>query len=84
MTTEKKTAAAVDWREEFWDLDSRIYLDSANHGPFPRATLRAVEQAVELKKYPERITNELYFELPDATRAAVARLIGARDRKSVV
>jgi len=74
----EKAVAAVDWREEFWDLENRVYLDCANHGPFPRATIRAVEQALELKKYPERITNELYFELPAEARAAVAQLIGAR------
>lgn len=88
MAARSATAAATDWREEFWDFsaqggpasgwDNRIYLDCANQGPFPRATIRAVEQALELKKYPERITNELYFELPAATRAALAELIGAR------
>jgi len=74
----EKTAAATDWREEFIDLENRVYLDCANHGPFPRATVRAVEQALELKKYPERINNELYFELPAQTRAALAALIGAK------
>jgi len=74
----EKTAAATDWREEFIDLENRVYLDCANHGPFPRATVRAVEQALELKKYPERINNELYFELPAQTRGALAALIGAK------
>lgn len=68
----------MDWREEFWDFEDRIYLDCANQGPFPRVTLRAIEAAVELKKYPERLTNEYYFELPAQTRAAIAELIGAR------
>jgi selenocysteine lyase/cysteine desulfurase len=67
-----------DWREEFIDLDNRIYLDCANHGPFPRATVRAVEQALELKKYPERITHEFYFELPAQVRASLAKLISAK------
>jgi len=71
-------APAVDWREEFGDFENRIYLDCANHGPFPKVTIRAVEQALELKKYPERLTPEYYFELPEQTRAAIARLIGAR------
>jgi selenocysteine lyase/cysteine desulfurase len=68
----------VDWREEFWDFENRIYLDCANQGPFPKVTLRAVQEALELKKYPERLTNEYYFELPAQTRAALARLLGAR------
>jgi cysteine desulfurase/selenocysteine lyase len=72
---------AVDWREEFADLDGRIYLDCAAQGPFPRATVRAIEQAVELKKFPERLTAEHYFGLPDETRAVLARLIGAEARE---
>ncbi|MFB3140867.1 MAG: hypothetical protein ACE1Z1_06710, partial [Candidatus Acidiferrales bacterium] len=68
---------AVDWREEFWGMDERVFLDCANQGPFPRATVRAVEQALELKKYPERLTAEHYFELPQQARAGLAKLIGA-------
>ncbi|MFQ5695146.1 MAG: aminotransferase class V-fold PLP-dependent enzyme, partial [Terriglobia bacterium] len=85
---EAKTATTVDWREEFWDFsapggpasgwDNRIYLDCANQGPFPRQAIRAVEEALALKKYPERITNQLYFDLPRQTRALLAQLIGAR------
>jgi selenocysteine lyase/cysteine desulfurase len=78
MAGENQTATAVDWREEFWDFEDRIYLDCANHGPFPRATIRAVEEALALKKCPERITNEFYVELPEQTRTALAQLIGAR------
>ncbi|HXE75602.1 MAG TPA: aminotransferase class V-fold PLP-dependent enzyme [Candidatus Xenobia bacterium] len=74
----ERTQTSVDWREEFWDFENRIYLDCAAEGPFPRATLRAVQQALELKKYPERITSELHFELPKQTREALARLIGAQ------
>jgi selenocysteine lyase/cysteine desulfurase len=85
------SAAVVDWRQEFWDLEAtgdagtgwanRIYLDCAAQGPFPRATLRAVDEALTLKQYPERITGRLYFELPDQTRAAVAQLLGAQPQE---
>jgi selenocysteine lyase/cysteine desulfurase len=83
-----ETPAAVDWREEFWDFpapaeadkkwESRVYLDCAAQGPFPRVTIRAVQEALELKKYPERITAEHYFGLPERTREALAKLIGAK------
>ncbi len=73
-----KTEEALDWREEFWGMDERVFLDCANQGPFPRATIRAVEQALELKKYPERLTAEHYFELPQQARTGLAKLIGAR------
>ncbi|MCH6553946.1 MAG: aminotransferase class V-fold PLP-dependent enzyme [Acidobacteria bacterium] len=71
------TEQAVDWREEFVGMDERVFLDCANQGPFPRATIRAVEQALELKKYPERLTAEHYFELPQQARTGLAKLIGA-------
>jgi len=73
-----KAATKPDWREAFADFDDRIYLDCAAQGPFPRATVRAVEQALELKKFPERISTETYFEIPQKTREALARLIGAQ------
>ncbi len=73
-----RTEPAVDWREEFWDFENRIYLDCANHGPMPKVSLRAAEAALDFKKYPERLTNEYYFELPAQTRAALAQLIGAK------
>jgi len=88
MPAPKTAAAARDWREEFADFsapggpapggDNRIYLDCAAQGPFPRAAVRAVEQALELKKFPERISTEIYFEYPQKTREALGRLIGAR------
>lgn len=76
--TSTETQAAVDWREEFWDLENRVYLDCAAQGPFPRVTIRAVQQALEYKKYPERHSHEIYFELPNQTRGALAQLIGAK------
>ncbi len=68
---------AVDWREEFVGMDERVFLDCANQGPFPRVTIRAVEQALELKKYPERLKPQDYLDLPQQTRTALAKLVGA-------
>jgi selenocysteine lyase/cysteine desulfurase len=72
-----KTEKAVDWREEFVGMDERVFLDCANQGPFPRVTIQAVEQALELKKYPERLKPQDYLDLPQQTRTALAKLIGA-------
>lgn len=78
MSTSTSATSSGDWREEFWDFEDRIFLDCANQGPFPKVTIRAVQAALELKKYPERITNQLYVELPEQTRTGLAKLIGAR------
>lgn len=69
---------AQDFREEFFQQEGRIYLDCASQGPFPRTTVRAVEEALEWMKSPEHLTHALYADLPDQTRNLLARLIGAQ------
>lgn len=67
----------LNLREQFFNLQGRIYLDAANHGPLPRTSVQAIQEALEWKKFPEHITNELYFDLPNRTRSAIAALIGS-------
>ncbi len=62
----------------FEDFDGLVYLNCANHGPLPRVTVRAIEEAIPLKTYPNRVPDDIYFRLPDRARAAIAPLIGAR------
>lgn len=68
---------AQDFREEFFDQEGRIYLNCAGQAPLPRAAVRAILEALEWQKFPERLTHELYADLPDQTRALLAELIGA-------
>ena len=48
----------------------------------PRVSVRAVQQALEWKKFPHRMPPETYFELPDRVRASLAKLLGASRRTS--
>jgi len=73
----REEATTMNLCDEFYTLEGRIYIDAANHGPLPRSSVQAIEQALEWKKFPEHITNDSYFDLPDQTRTAIANLIGA-------
>ncbi len=68
----------ADYRAEFYDFEDWIYLDAANQGPMPRAAVKAVQEALDLKKFPHRLTNDFYFDLPDAVRRLLAQLIGSK------
>lgn len=67
----------ADWREEFYEFDDVAYLDVATQGPLPRCAIRALEAAVEWKKFPHRLPADVYFALPARVRALFARLVGA-------
>ena len=66
-----------DYRPEFSDLSPTIYLDCAYQGPFPRATVVRLQQAIELKCHPNRLKAPEYFRLPERVRGHLATLIGA-------
>ena len=53
------------------------YLNVANQGPLPLVAARAAQAAIETKKLPYRITDNLYFDLPDRIRKNLAHFIGA-------
>jgi len=67
----------MDYRPEFADFEDVAYLNVANQGPLPLASVRAAQAALEAKKLPHRISDSLYFELPDRVREKIASLIGA-------
>ena len=66
-----------NYRQEFSDFSPLVYLDCACQGPFPRATVERMQQAIELKSHPDRLKAPEYFGLPQRVRARIARLTGA-------
>jgi len=74
----------VDWRAEWFEFDEVTFLDAAGQGPLPRVALRAAEAALEWKKFPHRLPDAAYFDLPDRVRAKVARLIGGRPEEVAI
>ncbi len=65
------------WRNEWEQRDGRAWLDCANQGPFPKVAAEAARKAIELKQFPEGLTNEYYLDLPEQVREQFAKLIGA-------
>ncbi len=68
---------ALDYRQEFSDFSPTVYLDCAYQGPFPRATVARIQQAIELKCHPERLEAPEYINLPERVRVRLARLVEA-------
>src|SRR3989442_6288521 len=68
----------MDWRTEWFEFEGVAYLNAAGQSPLPRISVRAVQAALEWKKYPHQLSDSIYFELPNRIRASVARLIGGQ------
>jgi selenocysteine lyase/cysteine desulfurase len=65
-----------NYREEFSDFSPITFLDCAYQGPFPKATVERIHQAIELKSHPDRLKAAEYFRLPERVRGQIARLAG--------
>src|SRR5947199_10446548 len=72
------TSPQTDWREEWFEFEDATYLNLAGQSPLPRVSLRAVEAALETKKFPHHKTDATYFEVPNRIRENIARLIGGK------
>ena len=73
------TASPItDWRQEWFEIDDAIYLNLAGQSPMPKVAHRAVQTAIEWKKFPHRIADSAYFEIPNRIRASIAQLIGGK------
>ena len=66
----------MDYRAEFSDFEGATYLNTAGQGPLPLASARAAQAALEWKKLPHRMPENVYFDLPDRVRALLSRLLG--------
>jgi cysteine desulfurase/selenocysteine lyase len=67
-----------NFRQEFSDFAPTIFLNCAYQGPFPRVAVERIQHAIELKRRPDRLADNEYFQLPDSVRFRIARLTGAQ------
>jgi cysteine desulfurase / selenocysteine lyase len=73
------TASPItNWRQEWFEIEDAIYLNLAGQSPMPKVAHRAVQAAMEWKKFPHRIADSAYFEVPNRVRASIAQLIGGK------
>ena len=66
------------WRQEWFEFEDATYLNLAGQSPLPRVSVRAVQAALEAKKFPHHKTDATYFEVPNRIRENIARLIGGK------
>jgi cysteine desulfurase/selenocysteine lyase len=72
------TSPLTDWRQEWFEIEDATYLNVSGQAPMPRVSIRAVQAALEAKKYPHHMPDSTFFEVPNRIRASIARLIGGK------
>jgi cysteine desulfurase / selenocysteine lyase len=73
------TASPVtDYRQEWFEIEDATYLNLASQSPMPKVAHRAVQTAIEWKKFPHHTAESANFEVPNRIRASIAKLIGAK------
>ena len=72
------TSLETDWRQEWFEIEDATYLNVSGQAPMPRVSIRAVQAALEAKKYPHHMPDSTFFEVPSRIRASIARLIGGK------
>src|SRR5713101_5657062 len=72
------TSVQTDWRQEWFEIEDATYLNLAGQSPMPKISIRAVQAALEAKKYPHHKPDSTFFEVPNRIRASIAKLIGGK------
>jgi hypothetical protein len=62
------TSPQVDWRQEWFEIEDATYLNLAGQSPMPRVSIRAVQAALEAKKFPHQKTDSTFYEVPNRIR----------------
>jgi selenocysteine lyase/cysteine desulfurase len=78
MATTATTLPRSDWRQEWFEIEDATYLNLAGQSPMPKVAVRAVQAAIEWKKFPHRIPDSAFFDVPNRIRTSIAKLIGAQ------
>src|SRR5258707_8159644 len=68
----------TDWRQEWFEIEDATYLNLAGESPMPKVSIRAVQAALEAKKYPHHKPDSTFFQVPNRIRASIAKLIGGK------
>lgn len=71
-------ATPTDWRAEWFEMEDVAYMNTAGQGALPRVSIRAAQAALEWKKYPYKIPEDIYISLPGSVRTLLAEIIGAQ------
>jgi cysteine desulfurase/selenocysteine lyase len=77
-TTPVTSAPRTDWREHWFENEEAIYLNLAGQSPMPKVSFRAVQASLEWKKFPQRIPDTAFFDIPNRIRTSIGKLINAQ------
>jgi cysteine desulfurase/selenocysteine lyase len=69
---------STDWRQEWFENEEATYLNLAGQSPMPKVAFRAMQASMEWKKFPHRIPDTAFFDVPNRVRASIARLINGK------
>src|SRR6202790_2844731 len=83
MSTASATVRTA-WRQEWFECEDATYLNLAGQSPMPKVSLKAVQAALEAKKFPHHKADETFFEVPARIRAGIAKIIGAKAEEIAV
>ena len=72
------TSLQTGWRQEWFEIEDATYLNLAGQSPMPKVSIRAVQAALEAKKYPHQKPDSTFFEVPNRIRTSIAKLIGGK------
>ena len=78
MTAATASTQQIDWRQEWHEFESATYLNLAGQSPIPKSAIRAIQTAIEWKKFPHNIPDSAFFDVPNKIRASIAKLIGGQ------
>jgi selenocysteine lyase/cysteine desulfurase len=72
------TTLRANWRQEWFEFEDATYLNLAGQAPMPKVSLKAIQTAIEAKKFPQHKPDSAFFEIPNRLRENLARLIHAK------
>src|SRR5437660_11801914 len=78
------TQVVTNWKKEWFDIEDATYLNTAAHTVMPRVSIRAVEHALEAKKFSHRVDDSVWFEAPVRIRKSLSKMIGAKPEEIAV
>src|SRR5262249_60858572 len=78
MAAQTSPNSATDWRQEWFEFEGATYPNLAGMAPMPKVSLKAVQAALDAKKFPHHKPDSMFFEIPNRLRANLATLIGAK------
>ncbi len=75
------TQIVQNWKDEWFEIEDAIYLNTAAHAAMPRVTVRAVQASIEALKAPHQTDDSAFFEVPKRIRTSLATMLGAKPQE---